>query len=106
MDIYNAALSVLFSYKDGIIDIAPVSVIKMKHKMRRKTRALQRWKKELGKTPKISTNFYRVTLMEEGIIPRSLKYLFKKIHQSESQNNSCRNSNNSNDTNNLNNLNK
>ena len=37
-----------FSYKDGIIDIAPVSVIKMKHKMRRKTRALQRWKKRNG----------------------------------------------------------
>ncbi len=34
-----------FSYKYGIIDIAPVSVMKMKHKMRRKSRALQRWKK-------------------------------------------------------------
>lgn len=34
-----------FSYKDGVIDIAPVSIMKMKHKMRRKTRALQRWKK-------------------------------------------------------------
>ena len=32
--------------------------------------ALQRWKRELGKTPKISTNFSRVTLMEEGIIAR------------------------------------
>lgn len=32
--------------------------------------ALQRWKKEFNKTPKISTNFSRVTLMEEGIIPR------------------------------------
>ena len=32
--------------------------------------ALQRWKKEFQKTPKISTNFSRVTLMEEGIIPR------------------------------------
>ena len=32
--------------------------------------SLQRWKKEFNKTPKISTNFSRVTLMEEGIIPR------------------------------------
>lgn len=32
-----------FSYKDGIIDIAPVSVKKLKSKMRRKTRALHRW---------------------------------------------------------------
>ena len=34
-----------FSYKDGIIDIAPASVEKLKNKMRRKARALQRWKK-------------------------------------------------------------
>ncbi|MCR4638604.1 reverse transcriptase domain-containing protein [Ruminococcus sp.] len=33
-----------FSYKNGIIDIAPASVEKMKNKMRRKTRALQRWR--------------------------------------------------------------
>ena len=33
-----------FSYKSGIIDIAPASVEKMKNKMRRKTRALQRWR--------------------------------------------------------------
>ncbi|WP_298529818.1 reverse transcriptase/maturase family protein [uncultured Ruminococcus sp.] len=33
-----------FSYNKGIIDIAPVSVEKMKNKMRRKARALKRWK--------------------------------------------------------------
>ncbi|WP_028516345.1 reverse transcriptase/maturase family protein [Ruminococcus flavefaciens] len=33
-----------FSYKSGVIDIAPASVEKMKNKMRRKTRALQRWR--------------------------------------------------------------
>lgn len=39
-----------FSYKDGIIDIAPCSVKKIKQKMRRKTRALMRWQQrnELG----------------------------------------------------------
>lgn len=33
-----------FVFKGGTIDIAPASVEKMKQKMRRKTRALQRWK--------------------------------------------------------------
>ena len=33
-----------FSYKNGVIDIAPASVTKMKNKMRRKTRALRRWR--------------------------------------------------------------
>ena len=33
-----------FSYTDGVIDIAPASVRKLKNKMRRKTRALMRWK--------------------------------------------------------------
>ena len=33
-----------FSYKDGVTDIAPASVTKMKNKMRRKARALQRWR--------------------------------------------------------------
>lgn len=32
-----------FSYKNGIIDIAPVSVKKLKSKMKRKARALHRW---------------------------------------------------------------
>ena len=32
-----------FSYKDGILDISPVSTEKLKHKMRRKARALRRW---------------------------------------------------------------
>ena len=34
-----------FSYRNGVIDIAPSSLVKMKNKMRRKARALQRWKK-------------------------------------------------------------
>ncbi len=34
-----------FSYKGGVTDIAPASVEKLKNKMRRKSRALQRWKK-------------------------------------------------------------
>jgi len=37
-----------FSYNNGVIDIAPVSVKKMKSKMRRKARALQRWKQRSG----------------------------------------------------------
>ena len=39
-----------FSYKNGICDIAPVTVDKLKGKMRRKTRALQRWYKRKGKS--------------------------------------------------------
>lgn len=34
-----------FSLKEGIVDIAPASVTKLKQKMRRKTRALMRWRK-------------------------------------------------------------
>ncbi len=35
-------------YRDGIIDVAPVSVAKLKAKMRRKTRALARWQARKG----------------------------------------------------------
>ena len=38
------------SYRDGIIDIAPVSVEKLKAKMRRKARALVRWQARKGTT--------------------------------------------------------
>lgn len=34
-----------FSFRNGTIDIAPASVTKIKHKMRRKARALARWRK-------------------------------------------------------------
>lgn len=34
-----------FSYRDGVTDLAPASLTKMKQKMRRKTRALERWRK-------------------------------------------------------------
>ncbi|MBP5154657.1 MAG: group II intron reverse transcriptase domain-containing protein [Lachnospiraceae bacterium] len=37
-----------FSYRSGVIDIAPASVDKLKQKMRRKTRALKRWQKRNG----------------------------------------------------------
>ena len=40
-----------FAYRDGKIDIAPASVEKIKAKMRRKTRALMRWKDRKGKEP-------------------------------------------------------
>lgn len=38
------------SYQDGIIDVAPVSVEKLKAKMRRKARALHRWRARKGAT--------------------------------------------------------
>ena len=37
-----------FSYRDGVVDVSPVSVAKIKGKMRRKTRALQRWRQRNG----------------------------------------------------------
>ena len=37
-----------FSYRDGVVDIAPATVKKLKQKMRRKARALQRWRKRNG----------------------------------------------------------
>ena len=40
-----------FSYHQGSIDIAPASVLKLKKKMRRKTRALMRWKDRAQRTP-------------------------------------------------------
>lgn len=50
-----------FSYKQGIIDIAPASVIKLKHKMRRKTRALKRWQQRNELPPeKAALAFIRI----------------------------------------------
>ena len=40
-----------FSYREGVIDIAPASVLKLKKKMRRKTRALMRWEDRAERTP-------------------------------------------------------
>ncbi len=37
-----------FSYRNGVIDIAPATVAKLKAKMRRKTRALARWSSRNG----------------------------------------------------------
>ena len=39
-----------FSYHEGVVDVAPVSVEKLKAKMRRKARALLRWKAHKGAT--------------------------------------------------------
>ena len=39
-----------FSYKDGVTDIAPATVLKIKGKMRRKARALVRWREKNGRT--------------------------------------------------------
>lgn len=50
-----------FSYKVGIIDISPVTVSKLKGKMRRKTRALQRWGKRNEVPPeKTASAFVRI----------------------------------------------
>lgn len=40
-----------FSFQGGTVDIAPMSVTKMKKKMRRKARALDRWRKRKNKPP-------------------------------------------------------
>ncbi|MBR4728603.1 MAG: group II intron reverse transcriptase domain-containing protein [Clostridia bacterium] len=39
-----------FRYQGGVVDIAPASLKKLKAKMRRKTRALQRWQRRSEKT--------------------------------------------------------
>ena len=39
-----------FTYKDGVTDIAPATVTKIKGKMRRKARALVRWREKNGRT--------------------------------------------------------
>ena len=50
-----------FYYRDGVIDLAPVSLTKMKQKMRRKTRALERWRKRNGlEGEKAAAAFIRV----------------------------------------------
>lgn len=49
------------SYRKGVIDIAPVSVRKLKHKMRRKTRALHRWQQRSNLAPeKAAAAFIRI----------------------------------------------
>ena len=48
-------------YRDGIVDVSPVSVEKLKAKMRRKTRALRRWQGRKGTTGlQAATAFIRV----------------------------------------------
>ena len=50
-----------FSYRDGVIDIAPATVKKLKQKMRRKARALQRWQMRNGVSgEKAAAAFIRV----------------------------------------------
>lgn len=49
------------SYHNGIVDVSPVSVEKLKGKMRRKTRALVRWQARKGATgPQAAKAFIRV----------------------------------------------
>ena len=59
-----------FSYRQGIVDIAPASVIKLKHKMRRKARALMRWGMRNGiepeKTAKAFIRIFNRKLMESS----------------------------------------
>ena len=58
-----------FSYREGVIDIAPASVMKLKTKMRRKTRALARWQDRASLSPeKAAKAFIRIfnrKLLEE-----------------------------------------
>lgn len=50
-----------FQYRDGVTDLAPASLTKMKQKMRRKTRALERWRKRNGlEREKAAAAFIRV----------------------------------------------
>ena len=50
-----------FSFRNGVIDIAPATVKKLKDKMRRKANALQRWKKRNGQSPeRAASAFIRV----------------------------------------------
>ncbi len=59
-----------FFCRDGVYDIAPATVRKLKQKMRRKTRALQRWRQRSGASPeRAAAAFIRVfnrKLMEGG----------------------------------------
>ena len=50
-----------FSYRGGVIDIAPATVAKLKAKMRRKTRALERWCRRNGyESEKAAKAFIRI----------------------------------------------
>ncbi len=50
-----------FKYEKGITDISPASLTKLKKKMRRKARALQRWRKRNNLTPdKAARAFIRI----------------------------------------------
>ena len=50
-----------FFYQEGVVDIAPATVLKLKGKMRRKARALMRWQKRNGLEPeRAAAAFIRV----------------------------------------------
>ena len=57
-----------FSYREGTVDIAAVTVAKLKAKMRRKTRALDRWRRRNGyegeKAAKAFIRIFRSKLLE------------------------------------------
>ena len=59
-----------FSYREGKIDIAPATVSKLKAKMRRKTRALDRWRRRNGydgeKAAKAFIRIFKRKLLENA----------------------------------------
>ena len=59
-----------FSYHGGVIDIAPATVAKLKAKMRRKTRALERWSRRNGyegeKAAKAFIRIFKSKLLENA----------------------------------------
>ena len=59
-----------FSYRNGVVDIAPATVAKLKAKMRRKTRALARWSSRNGyegeKAAKAFIRIFRSKLLENA----------------------------------------
>ena len=62
-----------FSYQDGVIDLADVALQKMKGKLKRKARAIYRWKRVNGKKDEYAIRAY-------------IKYLNKKFFNNPVQN--------------------
>lgn len=60
-----------FQFQNGEVDIAPATVLKLKHKMRRKTRALKRWSDRNGfsgeKAAKAFIRIFNRKLMERPL---------------------------------------
>ncbi len=79
-----------FSYREGVIDIAPASVMKLKKKMRRKMRALSRWQDRARTTPEKAARafiriFNRKLLSEAGDSDLSWsRWFFSLVNTTES----------------------